>query len=226
MTEAIASSIAEVARSLAAAKQGAARGVSAAPGPAASAGSGRSGHEGDRVTLSEAAQRIVKLRTADGREIEARPVTGLRLITPQSARAEAEAGIRQVMADLDIEGDLEFAIEPRDDGTIELSSSHPRAAEIEAAINDDPSLCKTLRELQMTSRFAYEGPLMREAMEAVRDAEERPASSDPFAAVRALRDRLQASSYTLTMTGGVLSTAFVDPAGQRFGGVTPEAASA
>lgn len=225
MTEAITSSIAEVARSLAAVRQGAARGASAA-GTGASAGSGRSGHEGDRVTLSETAQRIVKLRTPDGREVEARPVTGLRLITPQSARAEAEAGIRQVMADLDIEGDLEFAIEPRDDGTLDLSSSHPRVAEIEAAINDDPALCKTLRELQMTSRFAYEGPPMREAMEAVRDAEERPASSDPFAAVRALRDRLQASSYTLTMTGGVLSTAFVDPAGQSFGGVTPGAASA
>lgn len=225
MTDAIASSTADVARALAAAKQSAARGATVA-GMTARSGTGRSGHEGDSVTLSDTAREVLKLRTPDGREIEVRPLTGLRMITPQSARAEAEAGIQRVMADLGIEGDLEFTIRPRDDGTLAVSGSHPRAAEIGAAINDDPALCKTLRELHMTSRFAHEGPLMREAAEAMRDAEVASPRSDPFAAMHALRQRMQTSSYTLTMTGGVLSTAFVDPTGQRFGGVAPEAASA
>lgn len=225
MTDAIASSTADVARALAAAKQSTARGEGAAGTPG-STGTGRSGHEGDSVTLSDTAREILTLRTPDGREIEVRPLTGLRVITPQSARLEAEAGLQQVMADLGIEDDLEFAIRSRDDGTLAVSGGHPRAAEIEAAINDDPALRKTLRELHMTSRFAYEGPLMREAIEAARDLEEVSPGSDPFAATRALRERMQDSSYTLTMTGGVLSTAFVDPAGNRFGGVAPEAASA
>lgn len=225
MTDAIASSTAEIARALAAAKQSAARGAAAA-GTTDTAKTGRSGNEGDSVTLSDTAREILTLRTPDGREIEVRPLTGLRMITPQSARLEAEAGLQQVMTDLGIKGDLEFAIRPRDDGTLAVTGGHPRIAEVEAAINDDPALRKTLRELHMISRFVYEGPLMRDAMEAARDLEEVAPGTDPFAATRALRDRLQDSSYTLTMTGGVLSTAFVDPAGNRFGGVAPEAASA
>jgi len=226
MTDAIASSTADVARALAAAKQSAARGA-AATGTTERGGTGRSGHEGDSVTLSDTAREVLKLRTPDGREIEVRPLTGLRLITPQSARAEAEAGIRQVMADLGIEGDLEFAIQPRDDGSIAVESGDPRAAEIEAALNGDPALRKTLRELHMISRFAYENPAMRQAIEAVRAAEEDGAvTTDLFAAARAARERTQAASYTLTMTQDGLSTAFVDAAGQRFGGVSPEPADA
>ena len=40
-----------------------------------------------------------------------------------------------------------------------------------------------------------------------------------FDALDAARERLATSSYTITMSGGSLTTAFVDPDGEHFGGI-------
>jgi len=223
MTEAIGSSAAaEAARVLAAAQQASQRST-AAGAAAQSAATGRSGNEGDSVTLSGPAQEIVKLRTADGKEVTWISLNDLEPITPQGERSKAEAAIQQMMADLDIEGDLEFSIKLREDGSMAVTSDDPRAAEIEAAINGDPALQKTLRNMHMSSKIAYEMPAMREMFEAIRAAGDKPASPDLFSTARSARERTEAASYAFTMTGGILTSAFVDPSGGRFGGVAPEA---
>src|SRR3546814_20189530 len=83
------------------------------------AASGRTGHEGDSVTLSDAAQEALTVRTRDGVELTLIPLGKLKLITPQGQRSEAETAIKQLMADLGIEGDMEFSIEVKDDGRSE-----------------------------------------------------------------------------------------------------------
>lgn len=103
MTEAIGSSAAELARALAAAPQAGHR-DSGAAAAAQSAGTSRSGHEGDSVTLSETALQVVKIRHPDGTVAEGRLLTGLKPISPQGERAESEAAIQQMVVDLGIEG--------------------------------------------------------------------------------------------------------------------------
>ena len=218
MAEAIGPSAADVARALTAAQQIGQRG--AAPGATESAATGRTGHEGDSVTLSEAAQTIVRLR--DGTEALPIPLDKLKLITPQGQRSEAEAGIRQMMADLGIEGDLEFSAKQREDDSMAVTSDDPRAAEIETAINGDPALRRALRNMRMSSKIGYEFPAMREMFEASRAAEDKPFAADLFGNVRSARERTEAASYAFTMTGDVLTTAFVDPSGARFGCIAPE----
>lgn len=123
-------------------------------------------------------------------------------------------------------GDLEFSIELRDDHSVTVTSTGAHAAEIEAAIGADPAFERTLRNMLMSSKIAYESPAMREVLNALRAEGNAPVAADLFAAVSAARDRTAAASYTLSMTQGVLTTAFVDPSGERFGGIVPEEASA
>jgi hypothetical protein len=227
MTEAIGSSTAaEAARALAATQQASQRSAAAA---AQSAATGRSGNDGDSITLSKQAQAILRLQ--DGTELLPIPLDKLKLITPEGQRSEAEAAIRQMMVDLGIEGDLQFSIKMRADGSrgggsIVVENSNPRAAEIEAAINGDPALQKTLRNMHMSSKIAYEMPAMREMFEASRAAGDKPVSPDLFSTARSARERTEAASYAFTLTGGILTTAFVDPSGAHFGGVAPEAGPA
>jgi len=213
MTEAIGSSIAEVARALAAAKQNNHRSFVTA-GTADSAATGRTGHEGDAVTLSEAAREAVRLPLPDNTEFKAIPLSSLRKITPQGLRSDAEAGLQNIMDDLGIEGDLEFSIQVNDNGSIAVESSDPHAEALEAAINVDPALRRTFRELQMIARFAYHTPLLSEALKSSGTLR-----AEAFAAADAAHERLDTASYAISMTGGVLTTAFVDPTGTRFGGV-------
>lgn len=224
MTEVSGPSAAEAARALAAASQPGQRSTGAGAA-AQSTGTGRSGHEGDSVTLSDDAQEIVKLRLPDGTVVEGRPLTGLKLITPQGQRVESEAAIRQMMTGLGIEGDLEFSIALRDDGSIAATSGGAYAAEIGAAIDADPAFEKTLRDMLMSSKFTY----MAEASRTEREAAGTGDSSFPgrwLDSWSAARARTEAASYTFTMADGVLTTAFVDPSGARFGGAAPEAAAA
>lgn len=226
MTEAVGSTAAEAARALAAAQQAQAGQRGTPAGTTETAKTSRTGNEGDSVTLSQAAQELVKIRLPDGTVAEGRPLTGLKPISPESLRAEAEAGIKQMMADLGIEGDLEFSIAPRGDGSLAVTSNDPRAAEIEAAINDDAALQKTLRDSHMIAKFVFEAPAMREAFETVRSSGHNASTRALFDSVQAMRERAETSSYTFTMTGGTLTTAFVDPSGERFGGVVPEGEAA
>ena len=221
MTNAIGNSTAEVARTLAATQTSQRSAVTAHPGETS-----KTAGDGDSITLSKQAQAILRLQ--DGTELLPVPLDKLKLITPEGQRSEAEAAIRQMMVDLGIEGDLQFSIKMRADGSrgggsIVVENSNPRAAEIEAAINGDPALQKTLRNMHMSSKIAYEMPAMREMFEAIRAAGDKPASPDLFSTARSARERTEAASYAFTMTGGILTSAFVDPSGGCFGGVAPEA---
>jgi hypothetical protein len=221
MTDAIGPSVSDVARALMEARQANNRAVTTAPQSAAT-GTGRTGNEGDTVTLSDAAQEALTVRTRDGTELTPIPLDKLKLITPQSQRGEAETAIKQLMADLGIEGDLEFSIEVKDDGSVAVKEAGAHSEEIEAAINADPSLQKLMRNSYMSAKFGYELPIMKEAMDAMRAAGDEPVGRELFAAIHAARDRVDAASFTFTLTQGVLTTAFVDPTGERFGGVAPE----
>lgn len=225
MTEAIGPSAAEAARALAAASQPGQRSTGAGAATQ-STGTGRSGHEGDSVTLSDDAQEIVKLQLPDGTVVEGRRLTGLKLITPQGQRAESEAAIRQMMTGLGIEGDLEFSIALRDDGSIAATGGGAHAAEIQAAIDADPAFEKTLRDMLMSSKFTYMADASRIESEAAGGGGNTSFPhrwSDSWAAARA---RTEAASFTFTMAGGMLTTAFAESSGERFGGVAPEAATA
>src|SRR3546814_2169184 len=74
-----------------------------------------------------------------------------------------------------------------------------------------------MRNSYMSAKFGYELPVMKEAMDAMRAAGDEPVGRELFAAARAARDRVDAASFTFTLTQGVLTTAFVDPTGERFG---------
>src|SRR3546814_905540 len=161
------------------------------------AASGRTGHEGDSVTLSDAAQEALTVRTRDGVELTLIPLGKLKLITPQGQRSEAETAIKQLMADLGIEGDMEFSIEVKDDGSVAVRGAGAHSDEIEAAINADPSLQKLMRSSHMSAKFGYELPFMKEAMDAMRAAGDEPVARELFAAARAARDRVDAASFTL-----------------------------
>ena len=223
MTEAIGPSISDVARALMEARQ--ANNRAATTATQEKAAPGRTGHEGDTVTLSDAAQEALTVRTRDGTELTPIPLDKLKLITPQSQRGEAETAIKQLMADLGIEGDLEFSIEVKDDGSVAVKGAGAHSEEIGAAINADPSLQKVMRNTYMSAKFGYELPAMKDAMDALRDAGDKPVGRDVFAAAHAARDRVAAASFTFTLTQGALTTAFVDPTGERFGGVAPETES-
>lgn len=223
MTDAIGPSVSDVARALMEARRTSNR--AAAGAIQEKAAIGRTGHEGDSVTLSDAAQEALTIRTRDGIELTPIPLDKLKLITPQGQRSEAEAAIKQLMADLGIEGDLEFSIEVNDDGSVAVKGAGAHSEEIEAAINADPALQKLMRNSYMSAKFGYELPIMKEAMDAMRAAGDEPVGRELFAAVRAARDRVAAASFTFTLTQGVLTTAFVNPTGERFGGVAPETAS-
>lgn len=223
MTDAIGPNVSDVARALMEARQTSNRAAAAATWEKAA--TGRTGHEGDSVTLSDAAQEALTVRTRDGIELTPIPLDKLKLITPQGQRSEAETAIKQLMADLGIEGDLEFSIEVKDDGSVAVKGAGAHSEEIEAAINADPSLQKLMRSSYMSAKFGYELPVMKEAMDAMRAAGDEPVGRELFAAARAARDRVDAASFTFTLTQGVLTTAFVDPTGERFGGVAPETAS-
>jgi hypothetical protein len=214
MTEAIGPSISDVARALMEARQSASRAGNAAAIQTAAGETGRTGHEGDTVTLSEAAHNAVRRPLLDDTESEAIPLSSLRKITPQGLRSDAEAGLQKIMDDLGVEGDFEFSIQLNDDGSFAVESDDPQAEALEAAINTDPALQRTFRELRMISGFAYHTPLLGDALESSGSAR-----TEAFSAADAARERLNAASYTITMTAGKLTTAFVDPTGTRFGGV-------
>ena len=221
MTDAIGPSTSDVAHALMEARQATHRAAAAAPQTAAS-GTRRTGNEGDSVTLSSAAQQAVKLQGPNGEELKPLPISSLRLITPQGLRSDAQAGLQQIMADLGIEGDLEFSIEAGDDGALRVESGNPRAAELEAAINADPALQKTLREMEMFSTHALEMPEMKAAFDWIHEHEDQVPPRGLFDALDAVRERIEDSRYTVTMTGGTLTTAFMDSSGDSFGGVNTE----
>ena len=214
MTNGIGSSVADVARALAAAKQANQSSASDASAPPRAA-TGRTGNEGDSVTLSAEAQKSFKL---DG-SVTPIDMSKVRLVTPQGLRGDAEAGLQKVMADLGIEGDLEFAISVNDDGSIAVQSDDPQAEALEQAINGDPALQKTLREMEMFSGHSVTMPAMKEAFDWRREHEDEVAPPGLFDALDAARERSENSSYTVIMIGGTLTTAFVDPDGERFGGI-------
>lgn len=224
MTDAIGPGVADVARALAASKQ-TTRQNDPAQSAATSSAAGRSGNEGDSVTLSDAAQEIVKIRLPGGTLAEGRRLTGLKLVTPQDQRVETEAALQQMMADLGIEGDLEFSIEVRDGRSIAVTGGGARAADLEAAINGDPQLQRMLGSGYRSAEIAYKFPALKEALDAIRAGENESVSRNAFAAARAAGQRVEASRYTLTMADGVLTTAFVDQAGARFGGIAPAPAN-
>src|SRR3546814_9156338 len=98
MTDAIGPNVSDVARALMEARQTSNR--AAAVATREKAATGLTGHEGDSVTLSDAAQEALTVRTRDGIELTPIPLDKLKLITPQGQRSEAETAIKQLMADL------------------------------------------------------------------------------------------------------------------------------
>ncbi|WP_340116598.1 hypothetical protein [Pelagibius sp. 7325] len=217
MTDAIGPSISDVARALMEARQTTSRAAATAPQPAAT-GTGRTANEGDSVTLSAEAQKSIKL---DG-SVTPIDMSKVRLITPQGLRSDAETGLQAVMDELGIEGDLHFAITVNGDGSIAVAGDDPQAEALEQAINADPALQKTLRDMEVLSGHSLTMPAMKEALDWMREHEDQPAPRSLFDGVDALRQRIEGASYTFTMTGGTLTTAFVDAAGESFGGIGTE----
>lgn len=221
MTDAIgpgvAPSVADVAHALAEARQASNRSTAAAAAQTPPAG--RSGHEGDSVTLSARAQEAMKVQGPGGSELTPIPLGKLKLITPEGERSEAEAAIKQLMADLGIEGDLEFSIEMNDDGSVAVKGAGGHNADLEAAINADPALQRLMRTNYMSAKIAYTFPAMKELFSG---GDDQGLKMEALKAATAVRDRVEAASFTFTLSEGVLTTAFVDTTGGRFGGVAPE----
>src|SRR3546814_11364249 len=119
------------------------------------------------------------------------------------------------MADLGIEGDLEFSIEVKDDGSVAVKGAGAHSEEIEAAINADPSLQKLMRNSYMSAKLGYELPVMKEAMDAMRAAGDEPVAREPFAAAPAARDRAAAPRFTFTLKPRAPHPALVDTTGAR-----------
>lgn len=221
MLDAIGSTVADVARALAAAKQSV-RQDDGGQAAAASAAPGRTGHEGDSITISQEARQRYKLEGPDGQPLKPLTLTPDMRITPQGLRGKAEAGMQAILSDLGIDGDVEFSVSVNDDGSIAVQSEDAPAEALESAINADPALQKTLRQMEQMSGHALTMPEMRKIVDWQHAHEDEIPPAGQHDGWRALQDRLGASSYRVTMVGGTLTTAFVDPAGERFGGIGTE----
>src|SRR3546814_17508785 len=101
-------------------------------------------------------------------------------ITPQGLRSGAESALQGIMADLGIEGDFEFSITVKDDSSIAVQSDDPRAKALEQAINADPALQKTLREMKLLSGHALAMPKMRELRDWMRGHKNELTHRSPF----------------------------------------------
>src|SRR3546814_11417120 len=106
------------------------------------------------------------------------------------------------MGDVGIEGDFEFSITVKDDSSIVVQSDDPRAKALEQAINADPALQKTLREMKLFSGHALEMLKMRELMEWMQEHENEISHRSLFGAVEAVRERIEGASSTVSTTGG------------------------
>lgn len=217
MTEAIGNS-GTLDRLLAAVRATAAQEGQSAPG-AATPQSVRATASSDMIAVSKAAKAAIDAQAA---QETVQSATGIpltagaeELLDLDAARARAEAGLKEMMQGLGIVGDLDFEISVRQDGYVEVTSDHPRAAEIEEAINSDPELRNNLVSVHAISTTLRVASAMSQAMEAARNDEAKAESY--FNWVRGIAEQTQGAGHAFSMNGGSLSTSLVDTAGNRFG---------
>ncbi len=180
-------------------------------------GGGRASGTLDMITLSKAARAAADI-LEQARAATAGKTLSLdfsELTDLDSLLAKAESGIQDMLQNLGISGDTEFTIRVRADGSVQVISDHPRAAEIEEAINGDPDLRNAVVGVHVVSTVQRIGAAMSQAMEAAR-ADEANAGAY-FNWVRGIIDQTKAAGHVFSMQGGSLTAGFVDAAGNRFG---------
>src|SRR3546814_12380627 len=96
MTDAIGPNVSDVARALMEARQTSNR--AAAVATREKAATGLTGHEGASVTLSDAAQEALTVRTRDSIELTTIPLDTLKLTNPPGQRSEAQTAIKPPLA--------------------------------------------------------------------------------------------------------------------------------
>ena len=179
--------------------------------------SGRASGTLDMITLTKSARAAAALM-ADARAATAGKTLSLNpkgLNELDAMMAEAQSGIQDMLQALGIVGDTALTISVRPDGSVSVNSDHPRAAEIEAAINGDPGLRNALVGVHVMASTRRIADAMGQAMAAAR-ADEGNAGAY-FNWVRGIIAQTNGADQVFTMTGGSLSTSFVDTAGNRFG---------
>lgn len=214
MTEAIGNS-GPLGRLLAAVRATAAQEGQPAPG-GATPQSDRATVSPDMIAVSKAA------KAANDAQEAVQSATGIplsagaeELLDLDAARARAEAGLKEMMQGLGISGDLDFEITVRNDGYVEVTSDHPRAAEIEEAINSDPELRNNLVSVHAISTTLRVATAMSQAMEAARNDEAK--AETYFNWVRGIAEQTAGTGHAFSMSGGRLTASLVDAAGNRFG---------
>src|SRR3546814_19301361 len=93
------------------------------------------------------------------------------------------------MADLGIEGDLEFSIEVKDAGSLAVKGAGAHSEELEAAINADPSLQKPMPTRYLSAKFGYALPGLKAALADMRTAGDEHVGRDVVAAYSDARGR-------------------------------------
>lgn len=198
----------------AAANSAATQARSAAGGPAAA---GKASGTLDMITLSKAARAAADI-LEEARAATAGKALSLdpgELLDLDAMLARAESGLKDMLQGLGITGDTEITIHVRADGSVEVKGDHPRAAEIEAAINGDPELRNALVGVHVISSAERIGVAMSRAMEAARNDEANAGAY--FNWVRGIIDQTRSADHVFSLQGGSLSAGFVDSGGNRFG---------
>lgn len=218
MTEAIGNS-GPLGRLLAAVRATAAQEGLPAPG-AATPQIDRATASPDMIAVSKTAKAAIDAQEAAQEAVQS--ATGIPLsagaedlLDLDAARARAETGLKEMMQGLGISGDLDFEITVRNDGYVEVTSEHPRADEIEEAINSDPELRNNLVSVHAISTTLRVATAMSQAMEAARNDEAN--AETYFNWVRGIAEQTAGTGHAFSMSGGSLTASLVDAAGNRFG---------
>ena len=128
---------------------------------------------------------------------------------------QAESRLSQLMAQLGMPRDTEVTIRSDRAGRFTVESDHPKAAELEAAINADPDMRNALigaENAAILSRLAAASAM------AMRAADANPDMADRYYDwLRGVAKQTQATPVHFEMAGGSLSGGFTGAQGQILG---------
>lgn len=170
----------------------------------------------DTITLSKTAQAASAMWTDAASA--ANPL--LSLGTPQqsdldSLLSQAQSGLQKIMDNLGISSDFQFTLTVQPDGSVKVNSDDPRAAQLQDAINNDPDLRNALVGVHVMSVMQRIAAATGQALDGAQSNENQ--ASDYFQWVRGVIDQTKTADQVFTMSGGKLTTSFVDANGNQYG---------
>jgi len=190
--------------------------------PAAS--QSHAGGRADKVSISPAAERAARfgqvvseaakeVGPASSAQVQGKAVP-LLIIDFDALMAQAETRLGELMADLAIDSGTDIAITSHNNGTFSVESDHPKAAELEAAINEDQEMRNALIGAHNVAAFTR---IATATAQAIAAADANPAMTETYYSwIQGVANEAKTMDFRFTLANGDLSSSFVGPSGQSF----------